>query len=64
VSRVRDAFQVDLPLAALFAAGTVAKLAAMIAQRMAENTHPEDIESILREFENAAGAEMDKEPPL
>jgi acyl-CoA synthetase (AMP-forming)/AMP-acid ligase II len=49
VSRVREQFLVDLPLAAVFETSTVAELAVVVVQRQAEEMDPEALAALLAE---------------
>ncbi|HSF30754.1 MAG TPA: non-ribosomal peptide synthetase [Candidatus Tectomicrobia bacterium] len=57
LSRLRDAFQVELPLECLFDAPTVASLALAIVQRQAEQVGHNDVVRLLTEVEAASDAE-------
>ena len=52
VSRVIKTFQVDVPLPALFAAPTVAEMAAMITEHQAKKLGEQDLNRILAELES------------
>jgi len=58
VSRVRDAFDIELPLRDFFAAPTVADLAVKIAQKLAEETDSELLAQTLAELEQLSEAEI------
>jgi hypothetical protein len=51
ISRVISAWQVELPVKALFDAPTVAEMAVVIARHHARNATPDDIERMLAELE-------------
>jgi len=52
MSRLRKAFQVDIPLKSLFEMPTIAELAIQIAQSQAEDTDPEVTDRLLAELED------------
>ncbi|MBE9019476.1 amino acid adenylation domain-containing protein, partial [Chroococcidiopsidales cyanobacterium LEGE 13417] len=58
VSRVRDAFEIELPLRDFFAAPTVADLAVKIAQKLAQETDGELLAQTLAELEQLSEAEI------
>ncbi|MDV2992202.1 MAG: Linear gramicidin synthase subunit D [Chroococcidiopsis sp. SAG 2025] len=58
VSRVRDAFEIELPLRDFFATPTVADLAVKIAQKLAEETDSELLAQTLAELEQLSEAEI------
>ncbi|NHC37938.1 non-ribosomal peptide synthetase [Scytonema millei] len=58
VSRVRDAFEIELPLRDFFAAPTVADLAVKIAQKLAQETDSELLAQTLAELEQLSEAEI------
>ena len=67
MSRLRKAFQVEIPLRSLFEMPTIAGLAVRIAQTQAEATDPEEMDRLLAELEvsaklysnqNSSGQEM------
>jgi hypothetical protein len=51
ISRVREAFSLELPLRTLFEAPTVGQLALAIAQAQAQATSPEELLRMLEEIE-------------
>ena len=55
ISRLRDAFRLDLPLRDLFLHPTVAQMALAIAQRQAEGIAPAEMDRILAELEGSGG---------
>lgn len=57
ISRLRQAFQVELPLRYLFDSPTVADLAVAIAQKLAEQTNNELLEQMLAELEGSRNNE-------
>ncbi|MBW4636657.1 MAG: amino acid adenylation domain-containing protein [Gloeocapsa sp. UFS-A4-WI-NPMV-4B04] len=63
ISRLRQAFQVELPLRYLFDSPTVADLAVAIAQKLAEQTDNELLEQMLAELEQGAEQETREELP-
>jgi len=54
MSRLRKAFQVEIPLRSLFEMPTIEGLAIRIAQSQAEDTDPEEVSRILAELEASA----------
>jgi acyl-coenzyme A synthetase/AMP-(fatty) acid ligase/acyl carrier protein len=56
VSRLREAFHVELPLRAVFEAPTVADLSLAIAQSIMEEENGNDVAELLREVEQSSGA--------
>jgi amino acid adenylation domain-containing protein len=57
ISRVREVFQVELPLASLFENPTVAGMSVLIVQAQAEQCGDDDMEQLLRKLENMSEAE-------
>jgi acyl carrier protein len=57
ISRVRDAFGVELPLRSLFEEPTVAGWSVAVTQRQAEEADPQRMERILAELEDPSGEE-------
>jgi len=57
IARVRDAFNVELPLRCLFETPTVAGLAVTIAQSQAEQLGTEEMERMLTELEDISDHE-------
>ncbi len=57
ISRLRQAFQVELPLRYLFDTPTVADLAVAIAQKLAEQTDSELLEQMLAKLEGVRNHE-------
>jgi hypothetical protein len=57
MSRLRDAFQVELPLSRLFEASTVASLAMAIVQGLAEQVGHQAMARLLTEVEGVSEAE-------
>jgi amino acid adenylation domain-containing protein len=64
VSRLRDAFGVEIPLRALFESPTVEELSLVIAQAQAEQASPDDLARLLDELESETppSAPGDKSP--
>jgi acyl carrier protein len=60
VSRVIRTFQVEVPLQALFAAPTVAEMAAVITQYQAKKLGEQDLNRILAELESLSEDEATK----
>lgn len=60
ISRVRGAFQVDLPLRALFENPTVAGLAAQITQIRASEATPEEMEAALADLQSLSDEEASR----
>jgi len=58
VSRVREAFQVELPLRELFAAPTIADLAVLITQKQAEQIDTDTLEQLLTELEQLSSQDI------
>jgi len=58
VNRVRNTFDVDLPMSALFEAGTVADLAAYITNSQLTDEEMDEIERMLREIEALSDEEI------
>lgn len=58
VNRVRNTFDVDLPMSALFEAGTVADLAAYITNSQLTEEEMDEIERMLREIEGLSEEEI------
>ena len=51
ISRLREAFSVELPLKTLFESATVGELALAVAQAQAQQTSPEELERLLEGIE-------------
>jgi acyl carrier protein len=60
ISRLRDAFRVELPFECLFEASTVASLALAIVQGQAEQAGPQEMIRLLAELEGVADAEAQR----
>jgi len=60
MSRLRNAFQIELPLRSFFESPTIAEMALVITQGQAENAEPEDIERILAELEALSDKEVQR----
>jgi acyl-coenzyme A synthetase/AMP-(fatty) acid ligase/acyl carrier protein len=57
VSRIRDEFSLELPLAAVFASPTIAELAEAIAQKLAAQSDPAELARLLAEIEAESAGE-------
>ncbi|MGB7949771.1 MAG: phosphopantetheine-binding protein, partial [Candidatus Binatia bacterium] len=57
ISRMRDAFQVELPLRSLFESPTVGSLAAQVAETLAKQAPAEEMASVLAELESLSEEE-------
>jgi amino acid adenylation domain-containing protein len=60
MSRLLDAFQVELPLTRLFEASTVANLAMVIVQRLVEQVEHQEMVCLLAEVEGVSDAEAQR----
>jgi acyl carrier protein len=60
VSRVRERFQIDLPLAAVFETSTIAELAVVVVQRQVEGMDPEALAALLGELETGQAGEEER----
>ena len=56
VARIRDAFQIDLPLQAVFEAPTIADMAMSIVQQRAVQAMPDELADLLAEVEESSEA--------
>jgi amino acid adenylation domain-containing protein len=61
-SRVRDTFQVDIPLRSLLEAATVADMALLIAERQAELVAPGELSRLLAELEEPSANTIPQRP--
>jgi len=60
ISRVMDRFRVELPIRSLLEAPTVAEMALVITQNLAEKAGAEDLHSLLAELEALSDGEADR----
>jgi amino acid adenylation domain-containing protein len=56
--RIRETFQIDLPLRILYGAPTIAELAVAVVQRQAEMADAGDLEALLKEVESMAPSDI------
>jgi acyl carrier protein len=64
ISKVRDTFQIELPLRFLFEAPTIADLAIVVAQKQAEQVDSDTLEQMLAELEQPSMPEQTADDPL
>jgi hypothetical protein len=60
MARIRDTFQIDLPLPAIFEAPTIADMAISIVQQQAVQVMPDALADLLAEVEGLSGAEVQR----
>jgi acyl carrier protein len=58
VSRLRDVFQLELPLSSVFESPTISELAILITHKLTEQREQEEVNKILAEIEQMAPVEV------